>query len=530
MLDNNIYCIYNIMTTTWENEIPIKYKTLFENYKNIEMFQNIHDTRDSFVEGFSFTGDDFDMHASRPKLFGKTALGKNMKDLFNSIIDFILCPFYKSDMIIDNTIKNMLGIFLATDCKKIPLDIASYSEYVKYKKDKKQEDSAIYDLSELIDTNLLYNNSNTNENFENIKEGMTSNQIEEIMKQNEQCDIKIKKSQKEINKYSKSIRDQIYNIIFLPIVFNMFYNCYYMFIHRNPDGSKPEFIDFETTFYKPNIKPYLGYFFDIAIKPLTWFYNILVFIANPANEKNGSAFFKTYVSLTEKYPYVFYILLFIIMFSIISTSQRDIISTWGKLLFKPSGINLFSGFAIGVMIIEFFIAFKDEFPAWSVNLMTQIFSGPIKFIVYWILRIVINIMLYPFAGSLCTYYLFIYLFFGVSVSNSKDQFEVFNEMDDAIYEKMYKRFNNSCNQLDWWGFVVKYFFRFIFLFFIEIVVFILLLRSIDVYSQKIPNADILSFLLILVSSSMFVLGMLCFMKYLTKLPYLDAKYDIQNSS
>jgi hypothetical protein len=103
-------------------------------------------------------------------------------------------------------------------------------------------------------------------------------------------------------------------------------------------------------------------------------------------------------------------------------------------------------------------------------------------------------------------------------------------MDDAIYEKMYKRFNNSCNQLDWWGFVVKYFFRFVFLFFIEIVGFILLLRSIDVYSQKIPNANILSFLLILISSCMFVLGMLCFMKYLTKIPYLDAKYDILNSS
>lgn len=517
------------MTTKWENEIPINYKLLFENYKNIEMFQNIHDTTDSIVEGFNFAGDDFNIHASRKKIFRSTAVGKNIKDLINSMIDFILCPFYKSDMIIDNTIKNMLGIFLAVDCKKIPLngltlDVLTKSDFLEKNED---EDSKIYDLSDLIDSELLYHSK---ENFENIKEGLTSDNIETVMKKNKECDIKIKESQKEIKKYSKTIRDEIYNIIFLPIIFNMFYNCYYMLIHRNPDGSKPEFIDFETTFYKPNIKPYLGYFFDIAIKPLTWFYNILVFIANPANEKNGFAFFKTYVSLTEKYPYVFYILLFIVMFSIISTSQRDIISTWGKLLFKPSGINLFSGFAIGVMIIEFFRVFINEFADWRENLTKQIFSGPIKFVVYWILRIIVNIMLYPFAGSLCTYYLFIYLFFGVSVSNEKDQFEVFNEMDDAIYEKMYKRFNNSCNQLDWWGFVVKYFFRFVFLFFIEIVIFILLLRSIDVYSQKIPNANILSFLLILISSCMFVLGMLCFMKYLTKIPYLDAKYDIMNSS
>ena len=231
------------MTTTWENEIPIKYKTLFENYKNIEMFQNIHDKTDSFVEGFNFAGDDFDMHASRPKLFGKTALGKNIKDLFNSIIDFIMCPFYKSDMIIDNTIKNMLGIFLGVNCKKLPLDITTYSEFVKYKKDKdkNKEDSAIYDLSELIDTKLLYNNDV--EKFENIKEGMTSDQIEEIIKQNEECDQKINQTKIEINDYSSTIRNEIYTILFLPIIFNMFYNCYYMIIHRNSDGSKPEFID-----------------------------------------------------------------------------------------------------------------------------------------------------------------------------------------------------------------------------------------------------------------------------------------------
>jgi hypothetical protein len=375
------------MTTKWKNEIPMKYKELFENYKNIEMFQNINSVKnEKNIEGFNFAGDDFNIHASRKKIFGATALGKNMNELLNSIIDFILCPFYKSDMIIDNTIKNMLGMFLLVNCNEIPLnelttDIFKGNKNINLKNE--NEDSKIYDLTDLIDDNLLYSN---NENFENPGEGQgetsESDVIEKNLKQNQKCKKEREKTVLEINKYSYIIRNEIYTILFLPIVFNMFYNCYYMFIHRNPDGSKPEFIDFETTFYKPNIKPYLGYFFDIAIKPLTWFYNILVFIANPANEKNGFAFFKTYVSLTEKYPYVFYILLFIIMFSIISTSQRDIISTWGKLLFKPSGINLFSGFAIAVMIIEFFKAFINEFADWRENVTKQIISGSIKFVVY----------------------------------------------------------------------------------------------------------------------------------------------------
>lgn len=525
------------MTTKWENEIPFRYKELFENYKNIEMFQNIYENckKENIKEGFNFAGDDFNMHTNRKKIFGSSTIGKNISELFNSLIDLIMCPFNKSDQIIDNGIKSCLGIFLTVNCNEIPLSEITL-DVLKNKELKKEdsEDSKMYDLSDLIDTDLLY--SNENENFENkTKEGLTtdkisSENIEIILEENDKCKKQKKQVLNEINNYSWIIRNEIYNIIFLPLVLNMFYNCYYMLLHRNSDGSRPEFIDVENLFYKPNIKPYLGYFFDIAIKPLTWFYNILYFVANPANEKNGFPFFKSYVSLTEKYPYIFYILLFVIMYSIISQSQRDIISTWGSLLFKPSGINLFSGFAIAVMIIEFFRAFIDEFADWRENIMKQIFSGPIKFVVYWILRMVVNILLYPFAGSLCTYYLFAYLFFGVSVSNNKDQFEVFEEIDNTIYEKMYKRFDNSCGQTDWWGLVVKYFFRYVFLFFIEIVLFILLLNGINVYTNKIPNANILSFLLIVISTCMFVLGMSCFMKYLTKIPYLDAKYDIMNAT
>jgi len=514
------------MTTKWENEIPIRYKELFENYKNIEMFQNIHqqdkdDKSEPCVEGFNFAGDDFNMHASRKKIFGSTSFGKDITYIFNSIRDYILCPFYNSDQIIENGIKNLLNLFLMVKCNDVSLNfIYGNSDFSGKSKKKDSSGNMIYDLTDLIDPNLLY----TDESFQNKnQEGMKTN----VKQDNKKCKYDQKQANIEVRKYTKLIKKEIYNFIFLPLVLHMFYNCYYMLFHRNIDGTKPEFIDIEKTIYEPNIKPYLSYFLDIAIKPLTWLYNILFFIANPANEKNGYPVFKSYMSFTEKYPYIVFILLFIIMYSIISQSQQDIISTWGKLLFRTSkSIDPFSGFAIAVMIIEFFKAFIDEFKDWSDNIKQQIFSGPIKFVIYWILRIVVNILIYSFAGYLCTVYLFVYLFFGVSVSNNKDTFEVFEDINDTIYDKMYKRFNNACNQLDWWGFIVKYFFRFVFLFFIEIILFFLLTNGTSVYTEKISNANILSFLLVLISSCMFVIGMICFMKYLTVLPSINDKYEV----
>lgn len=515
------------MTTKWENEIPVHYRELFENYKNIEMFQNINDhPTESCIEGFNFAGDDFDMHKSRKKMFGSSSVGKDLTFIYKSIRDFILCPFYNSDQIIDNGIKTLLNMFLAVKCNEISKDVLTdvntVDKLLGKKVDFSQEDK-IYDLTDLIDTNLLY----SNESFEN-KEGMRNKSKKS--KKTTNCKNEKKQAQNEINKYSKTIKNEIYNILFLPIIVHMFYNCYYMLYHRNSDGTKPEFIDIETKYYNPSLKPYLSYFFDIAIKPLTWFYNILFFIANPANEKNGYPFFKSYVSFSEKYPYVVFILLFIFMYSILSLSKDNIISTLGSLIFRTSGrFDMFTMFAIGVMIIEFFRAFVNEFKDWSENIMKQVISGPIKFVIYWILRMVINIMLYPAAGSLCSIYLFVYLVFGVSVSNDKDAFDVFEEINDANYEKMYKRFDNSCGQMDWWGFIVKYFFRFVFLFLIELTILSLLLNSMTVYSIKVSNSNILSFLLILVLTSMFILGIISFMKYLTTVPYLNAKYDIVNA-
>lgn len=512
------------MTTKWEKEIPIHYKELFENYKNIEMFQNIHNdndnTSENFIEGFNFAGDDFNMHASRKKLFGSTSIGKDITYVFTSLRDFILCPFYNSDRIIDSGIKNLLKLFLMVKCTNVSLNSGNSDFSGKSKKD--PSGNFIFDGTDLIDPDLLY----TSESFQNKnQEGMNTM----LKEDNKKCKYDQKQANIEVSKYTAYIKREIYNFIFLPLVLHMFYNCYYMLFHRDLDGTKPEFINIEKTFYEPNLKPYLSYFLDIAIKPVTWLYNILYFIANPANEKNGHPVFKPYLSFTEKYPYIVFILLFIIMYSIISQSQQDIISTWGKLLFRTSNsIDPFTGFAIAVMGIEFFKAFINEFKDWRENIKQQVFSGPIKFIIYWILRIVVNILLYSFAGYLCTVYLFVYLFFGVSVSNNKDTFEVFEDINDTIYTKMYKRFDNSCGQLDWWGFIVKYFFRFIFLFFIEIILLSLLMNGTNVYTAKVSNANILSFLLVLISSCMFVIGMICFMKYLTVLPVLDDKYQVVN--
>lgn len=537
------------MTTKWEKEIPIKYKELFENYKNIEMFQSIYSSKEEekkpTIEGFNFAGDDFNIHAERGSIFKSTTVGKDVMTVFNVIRDFILCPFYKSDQIIDNGLQELLKIFLAVECNDISLNIMNnnYNDSNDISFNNK-----IFDLTDLIDTELLYTND---ENFENKSINEINKSINEINKTKIDIDIKDinlsignnsdkkvdcsrkKEAEIEIKKNSTLIRNEIYNILFLPIIIHIFYNCYYMLFHMDIDGTKPEFIDIETKFYNPNLKQYLGYFLDIAIKPLTYLYNILFFIANPADKDKGYASFKSYVSLTQKYPYIFFIILFFLIYSIISQSQRNIISIWGNLLLKKSsGFELLTGFTVIVMIIEFGMAIIREFKDWTELLGNKPISGTIKYIIYWLLRLVVNLLIFPIASYLCTLYLFVYLFFGIAISNSKDTFDVYDDINNTIYTKMYERFNNACNQLDWWGFFVKYLFRYVFLFIIEITILIILFNGINVYTNgniygnKIQNINVLSFLIVLITSSIFILSIWCFIKYYTTLPELNFKYEV----
>lgn len=535
------------MTTEWEKKIHIKYKELFENYKNIEMFQNIYtisgerkeDIVEDIVEGFNIFGDDFNMDAKRNRNRFNAVFGETFVEIIELIKDFILCPFYSSDQIIDNGIQKLLRVFLAVECNDLKL--------FKENKDEKMETVDI--SNDLINPKLLYKSDDKEfffEQFENrtVQEGM-KNDINSIKRRKKarkrrgdraydtavDCGNAQKQAEREIKRHAGTIRNEIYNIIFLPIILHMFYNCYYMFFHKNAQGIKPEFIDIEEKFYIPSIKPYFGFYLDFAIKPVSLLYTFFNFIANPGDKEKGYSFFQPLQNWFENYPYLMFILLFIIMYSIISQYNKNILSMWGGLLLGTS-VNPFTIFAIIVMAIMFFFDTKEGLLSDPISeertedIKVAPISGSIRHLTYWIIRLVVNIFIYPIAAYLCTFYVFIYLFFGASISDNKDPFEVFQDIDDSILKIMYKSFDDKCGNSNWWGFIVKYFFRFIFIFFIEVILYYLLLNSTNVFILKISNHNILSFLLIFILSLNFILGTWCFMKFLTTVPKINSKYEV----
>ena len=534
------------MTTEWEKKIHIKYKELFENYKNIEMFQNIYTISgerkehivEDIVEGFNILGDDFNMDAKRNRNRFNSAFGETFVEIIELIKDYILCPFNSSDQIIDSGIQKLLRVFLAVECNDLKL--------FKENKDDKMETVDISD--DLINPKLLYKSDDEVfffEQFENrtLKEGMKNDINSRRRRVNARkrrgdraynravdCGNAQKQAETEIKRHAGTIRNEIYNIIFLPIILHMFYNCYYMFFHKSSQGIKPEFVDVESKFYIPSIKPYLGFFLEFAIKPVSLLYTFFTFIANPADKEKGYSFFQPLQNWIDNYPYLMFILLFIIMYSIISQYNKNILSMWGGLLLGTS-VNPFTIFAIIVMGIMFLFDTKEGlFGIINVeNFLKDFTVAPIttflRQLIYWILRLVVNIFIYPFASYLCAFYVFIYLFFGVSISDNKDPFEVFQEIDDSILKIMYKSFD-KCSSSSAWGFIVKYFFRFIFIFFIEVILYFLLLNSTNVFILKISNHNILSFLLIFILSLNFILGTWCFMKFLTTVQKINAKYEV----
>jgi F0F1-type ATP synthase membrane subunit b/b' len=332
------------------------------------------------------------------------------------------------------------------------------------------------------------------------------------------CNASKEKAENDIKRYAGTIRNQIYNILFLPIILLIFYNCYYMFFYTDVSGFKPSFIDIETRYYEPYVKPYLNFFLGIFIKPISILYYIFNLISRH----------KTLVRLSKEYPYYFFIILFIIVYSIISQSGKNVISTWGELLFgnKP---NPFTPFALIVMGIYFVKDFILTLPEWKEDLRKPI-SGLIKFIMYWVIRFIVNILIFPYAGYLCTVYVFVYLFLGIYISQDSEPFDTINNINDTIYDKIYKAFDEKCGNKGSMAFIIKYFIRFLFMYLFEITLIILLFISIGVFREKINNPNVLAFLFSVILSLLFIIGVWCLTKYYTVLPMLDKKYTLTSKS
>jgi len=604
--------VYEEKDTKWVNEIPIKYKELFENYKNIELFQNIHNDipNEKVIEGFNFF-EDFDMHKKRSNKKVKIPGLRGFFNAIENIKNFILCPFYKSDQIIDKGIQKLLKIFIAVECTDLSMNL--FKEM--------NEDQPTLDLSDLIDDELLYsanptsgsdgrtrtnkdkyseektstttdttattdlsnntdwfsylyerltklqsNNGNSDEfgiddlkqlgniysqsgsNQEKVVEGMKQNikSVTERQRRRDRerearvnkriegdfkkiynatkvdCNASKEKAENDIKRYAGTIRNQIYNILFLPIILLIFYNCYYMFFYTDVSGFKPSFVDIERQFYEPYLKPYLNFFLGIFIKPVSVLYYIFNLISTH----------KTSVRLSKEYPYYFFIILFVIVYSIISQSGKNIISTWGDMLFT-SKTNPFTPFALIIMGFHFLFGNNEgiftTLAQWKDESQRPI-SGSIKFITYWVIRLIINILIFPYAGYLCTVYVFVYLFLGIYISQDSEPFDTINEINDTIYDKIYKAFDEKCGNKGNMAFIIKYFIRFLFMYLFEITLIVLLFISIGVFREKINNPNLLAFLFAVILSLLFIIGVWCLTKYYTVLPMLDEKYTLTSKS
>jgi hypothetical protein len=540
-------------STEWVNKKKLKCNDIIENYKNIEMFQNIYNHVESvesndgpIIEGAKFNiFDELNMHKKRKNTF-KIPQFAGLTAGFNAIKDFILCPFYKSDEIIDKGIQSLLSVFLAVGCNDLSLNLFQ-----------KNGDTEILDLNDLIDPNLLYTeeftppdnsnndridssrnlpNSNVREDFvsggnENMREGLTakkkvskeSSKTYNKSKQNANtfaskfkmdCHAQKETARQNIKKYSSKIRVEIYNILFIPLIIHILYNLYYMFFFKN----RQPFIDVEKDYYNPYLKENFNYILGIAVKPLTWFLWVL----------NGISNWKFLHEYSDKYPYVFYIGLYIFVYSIITNYGKNILALTRDLLFGL--YNPFSFFIGFIMALEFFIDMvKETIKSALQKTYSEPISGTIKWLIYYIVRLIINIFLFPFAAYSVIFYLCTYFFFAIHISDKKDTFEVYSDIDDSIYDAIYKMYNPDCDSFGLFKYVLQFISKYSFMYLIEITIFIVLCNGLKHYSS-IDNVNVQSFLYILSFTMMFILGIWCFTKYFTVVKQMDEKYDIFNAA
>ena len=463
-----------------------------------EMFQNIYSKSDN-KEGFSILAE-FDMHAEREKLNLNTETTDNIANALTALKDFILCPFYKSDEIIDSALQTLLSIFLAVDCNELIYDDSGNSET-----------TAIVDMTDLIDPQLLYNDRSgfTTMSNTSTKEGF-----------NTECGEQKEKAEEDVIKYSHIIKDQIYRILFFPIVIHIFYNIYFMFCFKDILGNRIPFIDIEKDYYEPYLKEQFDYFLGIVIKPVSILRFGLDFIA-----KN-----KTLRYINDNVPYVTYIFLFVIIQSIVEGIGKNIILIIGELLTGKTSPAITSVFAIGVMAYYFFRQGVDSFKGWADMLKSQPISGSIKFLIYWIIKLVINLFIFPVGAYLCNVYFIAYMIFGIFISQEKDVFDVYQDILDMVLDKVYGLYDPVCGTYSTFWWFIQQISKFGVLYLFEFTIYLILSSGMYEYYKHVDNVNIQSFFVILNFTGMVILGMWCFMKFITTVRDLDSKYSVVNTN
>jgi hypothetical protein len=128
---------------------------------------------------------------------------------------------------------------------------------------------------------------------------------------------------------------------------------------------------------------------------------------------------------------------------------------------------------------------------------------------------------------LCIFYVTIYFLFGIQISQPKDTFVIYSEIDNSIYEKIYKIFNADCDPFNLLKIVLQIIAKYSFIYLTEITIFFILFVGFFKYSS-VDNVNLLSFLYILNSTGILILFIWCYTKYKSFVVPLDEKYDLLN--
>jgi len=451
------------------------------------MFQNIYTKKkdENIKEGFEFF-DSFDMDKDRQRLtFGNSRFNsRDISTLLQALHDIILCPFYTIDSTVESVLQQLLSVFVLNQCEDV------------------ENTSVEIDMADLIDPDLLY----TKEGFECTNDKATNE----------------KNVQSDINEYSKSIKKQLYRILFLPVIIHIFYNIYYMFFFKDMFGNRMEFIDIEKKYYEPYLKEYSDYFLGLAIKPVSVIRFCADFISHSIHR----------YKINEKIPpYITYILLFLIIQTAIEKSDTNIISMIGDLLRgKSTPFNGFSFFVMGFFFIrQLYNRSKELFTNTSdipVTLTSFILSAIFQ-IVYWIGKIIITMLMIQLSAYLCCIYFIAYMFFGIFISQSKDVFEVYKDIFESVIDTVYALYDPVCGTNSTFWYFVQFISKYCVIYLFEIAVLFILCSGIMEYSN-INNVSIQSFVIILNFTGLFIFGIWCFMKYRSTVKVLDEKYSIVN--
>ena len=390
----------------------------------------------------------------------------------------------------------------------------------------------------------------------------------------------------QFEKYARTIKQEIYRILMIPIVIYIIYNFYYLFLFKdcfgyakkkNNDASTnksheykktcdegcffPPFPDWEFNFHKLEGHR-TDFVFEFLFKPTKWIYVFL----NAIKSQTHSGFLSY---LPEEYPYVCFLIVFVSTYAIIVRNGGAILNAIFSLFSLeipriPLGSFDLNSMAAAAVWIGFIISFFKQTFGDSISTMatsaTNLLSGESKksvtwvewilnsmgssiqiglkilvFILYWIFRGIVTSFIVPIAVTIATIYILWVFLLGIYDYTDDDHsyFDKIELMERIMFTKMYKLPNEN-----WWDNIENTFktICFYIIFFISEIVTIYTIYTTMKTFQNMPpptvggkeakNASdtIKNFMTIFSTCFMVLVAFWCAFKYFTQKPLYNEMY------